>query len=212
MASRFPHSSLHQRDPRASSSLFDSYGGGSSDRNRQPSRSPGRVGGYGFSGSPNGHLDAAGAGSYRAATPNSKYVCSPPFFDIGSRGVPVGSIRMVVKESFELTVIPLWGWKYRGQYSDAVLSSLESQNETEIEGMHAKVKMLKDITIAIGDEIRDSSALAEKMNDTFDNTRVRLRGTMNRMLVMAEKTGVGWRVWLGFFCAVFMLFTYVWLF
>ncbi|KAK2739145.1 protein transport protein bet1 [Onygenales sp. PD_40] len=171
MASRFPHSSLHQRDPRASSSLFDSYGGGSSDRNRQPSRSPGRVGGYGFSGSPNGHLDAAGAGSYRAATPNSK-----------------------------------------GQYSDAVLSSLESQNETEIEGMHAKVKMLKDITIAIGDEIRDSSALAEKMNDTFDNTRVRLRGTMNRMLVMAEKTGVGWKVWLGFFCAVFMLFTYVWLF
>lgn len=107
--------------------------------------------------------------------------------------------------------------------------------------MSAKVKMLKDvcriptflsllvnpiegdptsnfvwnknqITIAIGDEIRESSALAEKMNDTFDSTRVRLRGTMNRMLVMAEKTGVGWRVWLGFFCAVFLLFTYVWLF
>ncbi|PGH13749.1 hypothetical protein AJ79_03448 [Helicocarpus griseus UAMH5409] len=157
------------RDPRASSSLFDSYGG-SSERNRQDSRSPGKVGGYGFSGSPGGHLNR-GAGPYRAATPNSK-----------------------------------------GQYSDAVLSSLESQNDTELEGMSAKVKMLKDITIAIGDEIRDSSAFADKMNDTFDNTRVRLRGTMNRMLVMAEKTGVGWKVWLGFFCAVFMLFTYVWLF
>lgn len=66
--------------------------------------------------------------------------------------------------------------------------------------------------MAIGDEIRESSALADKMNDTFDNTRVRLRGTMNRMIRMAERTGVGWKVWLGFFVAVFMLFAYVWLF
>ncbi|KMU80107.1 hypothetical protein CISG_08449 [Coccidioides immitis RMSCC 3703] len=82
----------------------------------------------------------------------------------------------------------------------------------EVEGITAKVKMLKDITVAIGDEIRESSAFADKMNDTFDNTRVRLRGTMNRMLRMAERSGVGWKVWLGFFVAVFMLFTYVWLF
>lgn len=68
------------------------------------------------------------------------------------------------------------------------------------------------MTMAIGDEIRESSALADKMNDTFDNTRIRLRGTMNRMLIMAERTGVSWKVWLGFFAAVILLFTYVWLF
>lgn len=68
------------------------------------------------------------------------------------------------------------------------------------------------MTVAIGDEIRESSALAEKMNDGFDKTRVRLRGTMNRMLLMAERTGVGWKVWLAFFGAVILLFTYVWLF
>lgn len=68
------------------------------------------------------------------------------------------------------------------------------------------------MTVAIGDEIRESSALAEKMNDTFDQTRLRLRGTMNRMLIMAERTGVGWKVWLGFFALVWCLFTYVWLF
>ncbi|KAI9774890.1 MAG: protein transport protein bet1 [Geoglossum simile] len=100
----------------------------------------------------------------------------------------------------------------RGQYSDAVLSELESQNDTQLEGMSAKVKMLKDITTAIGDEIRESSALAEKMNDSFENTRVRLRGTMNRMLRMAERTGVGWKAWLAFFSAVALLFWYVWLF
>lgn len=68
------------------------------------------------------------------------------------------------------------------------------------------------MTVAIGDEIRESSALAEKMNDSFDTTRLRLRGTMNRMLLMAERTGVGWRVWLLFFAAVAFLFIYVWLF
>lgn len=93
-----------------------------------------------------------------------------------------------------------------------MLDELESQNDEELQGMSARVKMLKDITMAIGDEIRDSTALAEKMNDSFDSTRVRLRGTMNRMLRMAEKTGVGWKVWLGFFAAVIVLFWYVWLF
>ncbi len=71
---------------------------------------------------------------------------------------------------------------------------------------------IRQITIAIGDEIRDSSALAEKMNDSFDSTRVRLRGTMNRMLLMAKRTGVGWKAWLGFLAAVVLLFWYVWLF
>ncbi|MCJ1447883.1 MAG: protein transport protein bet1 [Stictis urceolatum] len=100
----------------------------------------------------------------------------------------------------------------KGQYSDAVLSELESQNDEQVQGMSARVKMLKNITVAIGDEIRDSSKLAETMENSFDNTRVRLRGTMNRMLRMAEKTGVGWRIWLMFFAAVAFLFWYVWLF
>lgn len=66
------------------------------------------------------------------------------------------------------------------------------------------------ITLAIGDEIRDTSNLTD-LNDTFDNTRVRLRGNMNRMLRMAERTGVGWRMWVVFFIAVFFIFAYVWL-
>jgi blocked-early-in-transport protein 1 len=70
----------------------------------------------------------------------------------------------------------------------------------------------RQLTSLIGNEIRDSSALAEKMNDQFENSRLKLRGTMNRMLRMAEKTGVGWKVWLGFFGAVIFLFWYVWLF
>ena len=64
------------------------------------------------------------------------------------------------------------------------------------------------MTIAIGDEIRDTSYL-NTLENSFESTRVRLRGNMNRMLRMAERTGVGWKVWLGFFAAVFFLFFYV---
>ncbi|EME86664.1 uncharacterized protein MYCFIDRAFT_23507, partial [Pseudocercospora fijiensis CIRAD86] len=99
----------------------------------------------------------------------------------------------------------------KGQYSDSVLSEMEAQNEEQAGEMSRKVKMLKDLTMAIGEEIRDSTAFAEKMNDSFEGTRNRLRGTMNRMLRMAERTGVGWRVWVGFFVFIFLLFAYVWL-
>ncbi|CAI7576471.1 unnamed protein product [Penicillium palitans] len=168
MASRFPR----QRDPRASSSLFDQYGGDSRQASRSPAQQPG---GYGYGGysspAPNGYASSGAAGAgYQSASPDKK-----------------------------------------GHYSDAVLSSLESQNDAEVEGISAKVKMLKDITIAIGDEIRDTTHITD-LNDSFDNTRVRLRGNMNRMLRMAESTGIGWRVWLGFFFAVFLLFFYVWIF
>jgi blocked early in transport 1 len=94
-----------------------------------------------------------------------------------------------------------------------VLEELESQNDnTATTLLSQKVGQLKQLTIAIGDEIRDSSSLADQLNNTFENTGVRLKGTMRRMLRMAERTGVGWKVWLGFFAAVWLLFVWVWLF
>jgi blocked early in transport 1 len=67
------------------------------------------------------------------------------------------------------------------------------------------------LTVAIGDEIRDSTKLTESMNEQFENSRLKIKGTMTRMLRMAQSTGVGWKVWLGFFAAVCFLFWYVWL-
>ncbi|EXF84230.1 hypothetical protein COL5a_011652 [Colletotrichum fioriniae] len=182
MASRFGASSLHQRDSR--SALFEGYtGGGSSDNGRRPvSASPSRLG---------GGYGYGYAGSSASPAP------------------PMGGTHLGVDANRGFR--PATPNK-RGQYSDAVLNELESQNDEQVAGIMGKVKILKSMTVAIGDEIRDSSALAEKMNDSFDSTRLRIRGTMNRMLVMAEKTGVGWKVWLGFFAAVCFLFMYVWLF
>jgi len=99
----------------------------------------------------------------------------------------------------------------RGQYSASVMEELESQNEEHLEGLGQKVRMLRDITEAIGDEVRSSSTLISNMNDSFDSTRARLRGTMGGMMRMAQRTGVGWKAWLGFIGAVILLFWYVWL-
>ena len=38
----------------------------------------------------------------------------------------------------------------RGQYSDAVLSELESQNDQQVEGILGKVKILKDVSGSLG--------------------------------------------------------------
>ncbi|KAJ6439541.1 LOW QUALITY PROTEIN: SNARE domain-containing protein [Purpureocillium lavendulum] len=165
------------------SALFEGYTGDPSTTRRTTTASPAGYGyGYGYSGG--GANGGGGSNSHLGV-------------DGGSR--PGSGFRPATPNR-------------KGQYSDAVLNELESQNDAQVAGILGKVKTLKDMTVAIGDEIRESSALAEKMNNSFDSTRVRLRGTMNRMLIMAERTGVGWRVWLLFFAAVAGLFFYVWLF
>lgn len=95
-AYRFPR----QRDPRAASSLFDSYDGSS----RPASKSPARTGGYGYGGYSNagsaglngGSEDvngAGGPGGFRGATPNSK--CVPFCYSIlvGGKGA-CGTVLM----------------------------------------------------------------------------------------------------------------------
>ena len=108
-------------------------------------------------------------------------------------------------------------WSKSGQYTGKTAIPLTPHGEEQVKAtgalMYGPGRLIDlQITIAIGDEIRDSTAFAEKMNDSFEGTRNRLRGTMNRMLRMAERTGIGWRIWLGFFAFIFFLFVYVWLF
>jgi len=98
----------------------------------------------------------------------------------------------------------------KGQYSDQTLSQLESQSDDQIEGLTAKVRMLKDITVKIGEEVRDSNKLLGSMEENFENVGVRLRGTFTRMMRMAERSGVGWRAWVGLFAFLFLIFFYVW--
>lgn len=124
---RFGPSSLHQRDPR--SALFAGYTGSGSDPvRRNDSASPGRFGGAGAAGGAGGYGGYGYGYPGGAANGNSN----------GSRLTPglSNSFRPATPNK-------------KGQYSDAVLNELESQNNEQIEGIMGKVRILKDVRFDI---------------------------------------------------------------
>ncbi|KAG0142073.1 hypothetical protein CROQUDRAFT_97993 [Cronartium quercuum f. sp. fusiforme G11] len=70
--------------------------------------------------------------------------------------------------------------------------ALESQNDEALEGLSAKVRLLKEITVNIGTEVKDSSKLISTMNDTFSEATGMLAGTFRRMNAMSARQGGRW--------------------
>ncbi|KAF8559384.1 hypothetical protein OG21DRAFT_1480736 [Imleria badia] len=89
---------------------------------------------------------------------------------------------------------------------------LEGQNDEQLEGLSAKVKLLKDITIGIGNEVRESTVQLSQMNDAFAETSGILAGTFRRMNNMAERQGCRWLWYIIFLVLVFWFFIVVWWF
>ncbi|CEQ39196.1 SPOSA6832_00704 [Sporobolomyces salmonicolor] len=76
--------------------------------------------------------------------------------------------------------------------ADRTAEDIEGQNDEALEGLSNKVKLLKNITINIGNEVRDSTKLLNGMNDTFGETGDFLSGTMKKMKKMARRQGGQW--------------------
>ncbi|EIM92774.1 protein transport protein BET1 [Stereum hirsutum FP-91666 SS1] len=89
---------------------------------------------------------------------------------------------------------------------------LEGQNDEALEGLSAKVKLLKDITIGIGNEVRESTVQLSQMNDAFAETSGILSGTFRRMNNMAARQGCRWLWYIVFLVMVFWFFLIVWWF
>ncbi|KAF7310732.1 SNARE complex subunit [Mycena chlorophos] len=106
---------------------------------------------------------------------------------------------------------------------------LEGQNDEALEGLSAKVKLLKDvprcfsfwlpvkpyipqITVGIGNEVRESTKQLSEMNDAFAETGTILSGTFRRMNNMAERQGCRWLWYIVFLILVFWFFVVVWWF
>ncbi|KAJ3551219.1 hypothetical protein NM688_g4830 [Phlebia brevispora] len=97
---------------------------------------------------------------------------------------------------------------------------LEGQNDEALNGLTAKVKLLKDnadgvvlkITIGIGNEVRDSTVQLTQMNDAFTDTSTILAGTFRRVNNMAARQGCRWLWYIVFLIVVFWFFIIVWWF
>ena len=150
--------------------------------------------------------DAGLGGGYRSATPNSKgQYASATLDELESQneeqtGVLIGKVKMLK----DVRLLPP-GTPYP-PFHPPPHSFLSWPFLTA-----CTLAYPSQLTHLIGDEIRDSTTLAEKMNDQFENSRNKIKGTMNRMLRMAKKTGVGWKAWVAFFVALVLLFWWVWL-
>ncbi|KZS93278.1 hypothetical protein SISNIDRAFT_454422 [Sistotremastrum niveocremeum HHB9708] len=89
---------------------------------------------------------------------------------------------------------------------------LESQNDEQLEGLSAKVKQLKQVTIAIGAEVKDSTIQLTQMNDAFAETGGILSGTFRRLQNMSSRQGCRWLWYMVFLIIVFWFFIVVWWF
>jgi len=92
------------------------------------------------------------------------------------------------------------------------VDDLEGQNDEALEGLSSKVKLLKDITVGIGNEVRQSTMELRQMNDAFAETSGVLQGTFRRMNNMAERHGCRWLWYIIFGIVVFWFFIVVWWF
>ncbi|KAG2750780.1 hypothetical protein P692DRAFT_201768291 [Suillus brevipes Sb2] len=92
------------------------------------------------------------------------------------------------------------------------VDDLEGQNDEALEGLAAKVKLLKDITVGIGNEVRESTVQLSQMNDAFAETSGILAGTFRRMNNMAQRQGCRWLWYILFLVLVFWFFIVVWWF
>ncbi|CEG69025.1 hypothetical protein RMATCC62417_05174 [Rhizopus microsporus] len=96
--------------------------------------------------------------------------------------------------------------------NDHELDYLESQNDEDISGLSAKVKILKNITGKIGEEIKYGNGLIDSMNNQFSNTGSILGKTMNNFKIMASKeSGTMWCC-LTLFIVCMVMFFYYWFF
>lgn len=83
---------------------------------------------------------------------------------------------------------------------------LEEQNEQRLDGLTARVSMLKEITLNIGTEVTGSTKDLASLGEAFENTSAFLGGTFKRMNKMAKRQG-------GWFCNMMLFLLFVtWLF
>jgi len=118
------------------------------------------------------------------------------------RSSPFGGSHALNGSSYSLNQQPQFGARY--------VDDLEGQNDEMLEGLSAKVKLLKDISIGIGNEVRDSAIQLSQMNDAFAETGGILSGTFRRMNNMAARQGCRWLWYFVFLIIVFWFFMIVW--
>ncbi|PWN18484.1 hypothetical protein BCV69DRAFT_285114 [Microstroma glucosiphilum] len=94
--------------------------------------------------------------------------------------------------------------------TDRQAEQLEEQNDERLQGLSDRVKILKDITLGIGNEVREGTKELGTLGEAMSGASAFLGGTFQRMNKMAKRQG-GW-FWnmMGFLLFVCWLFVFLW--
>ncbi|BFZ53306.1 hypothetical protein PYCC9005_000329 [Savitreella phatthalungensis] len=85
----------------------------------------------------------------------------------------------------------------------------EQHNDAMVDALRGKVSFLKDVSMKIGQETRDSLALMTDMNDEYDKQNNLMKRTKNRLLAAANAQSWGWFHLFIFILIVFIIFVLV---
>lgn len=100
----------------------------------------------------------------------------------------------------------------QAKYNESLMNSLELQNDEEMNIMGSKISMLKNLGEKMGVEINKLIKLNDDITNNFEKGKITLKNTYNKMIVMSQRAGISWKMWLLVFLIVTLWFVYVWLF
>lgn len=66
---------------------------------------------------------------------------------------------------------------------------LEKQNDEQVASLSEKMKTLKEVSLLIGEEMRNQNKFLDEMDDDMHSTRTMLGTTMNKLGVMMQTQG-----------------------
>ena len=99
-----------------------------------------------------------------------------------------------------------------GQQSYGDAAAHENANDAMVDTLRSKVSFLKDVSIKIGEETRESIRHMEDMNIGYERQHDLMKRTKNRLLAAANAQSWGWFHLLLFMMLVGLIFVMVYLF
>ncbi|PWN24372.1 hypothetical protein BDZ90DRAFT_224731 [Jaminaea rosea] len=98
---------------------------------------------------------------------------------------------------------PWGGWGTQSRLAE----QLEEGNDARLEGLSDRVKILKNITMGIGQEVREGTADLSTLSEAMSNAGALLGNTFTKMNKMARRQGGWWcnmMLFLLFVCWLFV--------
>jgi hypothetical protein len=89
---------------------------------------------------------------------------------------------------------------------------LEQENDNSVNQLRNKVSFLKDVSIRIGEETRNSMGFMNDMNDDYAKQHDTMKRVKNRLLRAADMQSWGWFHLFIFMAIVVTIFFLVYLF